>query len=244
MTTGDTRSRLRLVVIQALVFSLFATLLVRLYYLQVVGGEHYAEQAASQSLREVVVQPQRGLIVDDMGRPLVANRTSWVVSIDRGTLAKLSEDEQRALLRPRLAASSTSRSPGSAGCSPPAATTRAWRATAGTARRSSRCPVAVDVPQPIALRVLEQPEDFPARDRRAAEPARLPAAVRHQPGARARLPQPDHRRRATTMREDGRRPSVNGASVGRPGRRREAVRRVAARDARLQRRSRSTRWAG
>ena len=32
------------------------------------------------------------------GRPLVANRTSWVVSIDRGTLAKLPEAEQRALL--------------------------------------------------------------------------------------------------------------------------------------------------
>ena len=39
----------------------------------------YHAQAASQSVRDIVVQPQRGLIVDDMGRPLVANRTSWVV---------------------------------------------------------------------------------------------------------------------------------------------------------------------
>ena len=61
-STGENRSRLRLVVIQALVFSLFATLLVRLYYLQVVSGEEYAAQAASQSVREIVVQPQRGLI--------------------------------------------------------------------------------------------------------------------------------------------------------------------------------------
>jgi penicillin-binding protein 2 len=90
------------VVIQALVFSLFATLLVRLYYLQVVSGDHYAAQAASQSVREVVVQPQRGLIVDDMGRPLVTNRTSWVVSIDRGTLAKLSDDEQQGPAAPGL----------------------------------------------------------------------------------------------------------------------------------------------
>ncbi len=37
----DSRSRLRLVVIQALVFSLFATLFVRLCYLQVVSGEEY-----------------------------------------------------------------------------------------------------------------------------------------------------------------------------------------------------------
>ena len=98
MTSGENRSRLRLVVIQALVFSLFATLLIRLWYLQVVGGEEYAAQAASQSVREIVVQPQRGLIVDDEGRPLVANRTSWVVSIDRGTLAKLPEVEQDDLL--------------------------------------------------------------------------------------------------------------------------------------------------
>ena len=38
-------------------FSLFATLFVRLCYLQVVGGEEYQAQAASQSVREIVVQP-------------------------------------------------------------------------------------------------------------------------------------------------------------------------------------------
>ena len=158
--TGETSSRLRLVVIQALVFSLFATLLVRLWYLQVASGEQYAEQAASQSRREIVVQPQRGLIVDDVGRPLVANRTSWVVSIDRGTLAKLSEAEQRALLRrvsrvtdvavPRLHRLLT--------------TCGEERSVVGDCWNGSPfqpVPVAVDVPQPMALRVLEQPEDFP-----------------------------------------------------------------------------------
>jgi penicillin-binding protein 2 len=70
------RSRLRLVVVRVLVFSLFATLFARLYYLQVVSGETYHARAASQSLREVVVAPHRGLIVDDQGRPRVANRLS------------------------------------------------------------------------------------------------------------------------------------------------------------------------
>jgi cell division protein FtsI/penicillin-binding protein 2 len=61
-TTRSHRSRLRLLVVQALVFSLFATLFVRLYYLQVVGGEEsYQAKAASQSVRDIVVQPQRGL---------------------------------------------------------------------------------------------------------------------------------------------------------------------------------------
>ena len=53
--TGSQRSRLRLVVVQALVFSLFATLFVRLYYLQVIGGETYQAQAADQSVRDIVV---------------------------------------------------------------------------------------------------------------------------------------------------------------------------------------------
>ena len=102
MSTGSPRSggsgRLRLVVIQALVFALFATLFARLYYLQVVSGDEYHAQAASQSVREIVVQPQRGLIVDDMGRPLVANRTSWVVSIDRTMLEKMTEHQQEVLV--------------------------------------------------------------------------------------------------------------------------------------------------
>src|SRR5690242_15669307 len=94
-----TRSgRLRLIVLQALVFSLFATLFARLYYLQVVGGDEYHAQAASQSVRDIVVQPQRGLIVDDMGRPLVANRLSWVVSVDRTLLGKMTDHQQEVLL--------------------------------------------------------------------------------------------------------------------------------------------------
>jgi len=160
MRSGENRSRLRLVVIQALVFSLFATLLIRLWYLQVVGGEEYAAQAASQSVREIVVQPQRGLIVDDQGRPLVANRTSWVVSVDRGTLAKLPEVEQDDLLRRVARVTDVS-------------VTRIHRllttcgddkSVVGDCWNGSPfqpVPIAVDVPEPMALRVLEQPEDFP-----------------------------------------------------------------------------------
>src|ERR1044072_3961344 len=96
---ATTRSgRLRLIVLQVLVFSLFATLFARLYYLQVVGGEEYHAQAASQSVRDIVVQPQRGLIVDDLGRPLVATRLSWVVSVDRTLLGKMTGHQQDVLL--------------------------------------------------------------------------------------------------------------------------------------------------
>src|SRR4051812_40438633 len=156
-----TRSgRLRLVVVQALVFSLFATLFARLYYLQVVGGDEYHAQAASQSVRDIVVQPQRGLIVDDMGRPLVANRTSWVVSVDRSLLAKLTDRQQRVLLG-RIA--------GVVGVPEREVHQRlvpcgAPGSVAGPCWNGSPyqpVPITTDVKQAVALRILEQPEDFP-----------------------------------------------------------------------------------
>lgn len=158
---GARRSRLRLIVLQALVFSLFATLLGRLYYLQVMSGETYSAQAASQSVRDIVVQPQRGLIVDDQGRPLVTNRTSWMVSIDRTTLGRLDAEEQERVLR-RLAEV----------VDVPVRQVRARLLDCGQDdARAGVCwngspfqpvPVAEDVSQRVALRILEQPEDFPS----------------------------------------------------------------------------------
>jgi penicillin-binding protein 2 len=155
------KSRLRLIVVQALVFSLFATLFARLWFLQVVGGEDYQAQAASQSIREIVVQPDRGLIVDAQGRPLVANRSSWVVSVDRTVLAKLPAEDQTTLLR-RVARAVDVKPAG----------IRARLLNCGDAGAvSGKCwngspyqpvPVATDVPQKVALRILEQGEDYPA----------------------------------------------------------------------------------
>jgi penicillin-binding protein 2 len=158
---GRERSRLRLIVLRVLVFSLFATLFARLYYLQVVSGETYHARAASQSLREVVVQPQRGLIVDDEGRPLVANRMAWVVSVDRTLYGRLSHHDQRVLLQ-RLAVAVRT----------PAHTLRQSLVTCGDPGSvRGRCwngspyqpvPVAENVRQAVALRILEQPEDYPS----------------------------------------------------------------------------------
>jgi penicillin-binding protein 2 len=157
----ERHTRLRLVVIQALALALFATLLSRLYYVQVLGGEEYRARAVSQSIREVVVQPERGLIVDAMGRPLVANRTAWVVAIDRTVLARMAPADRDALLD-RVAEVVEIR-PG---------LVRARLLDCGDSdARTGRCwngepyqpvPVATDVPQATALRILEQPEDYPA----------------------------------------------------------------------------------
>ena len=157
---GSQRSRLRLVVVQALVFSLFATLFVRLYYLQVVGGDDYQAMAADQSVRDIVVQPQRGLIVDDQGRPLVANRTSWVISMDRNVIDKMGE-RQRAELMRRVSVV--------VGETPEAIEQRlvtcghegSIRGTCWNGSPYQPVPVATDVSKDVALRMLEQPEDYP-----------------------------------------------------------------------------------
>ncbi len=153
-------TRLRLVVVQALAFSLFATLFVRLYYLQVVGGESYQAQAANQSVRDIVVQPQRGLIVDSQGRPLVANRTSWVISVDRTLLGKLEQDERTELVR-RVAvvvdAEPDDVEASLVTCGDPGSV----RDVCWNGSPYQPVPVATDVSKDVALRVLEQPEDYP-----------------------------------------------------------------------------------
>ncbi len=160
MARAVERSRVRLVVIQAMALALFATLGARLYYLQVVVGDAYAAKAADQSVRDIVVQPQRGLVVDAQGRALVANRQSWVVSVDRNVIGKL-EDAERTALVQRVAAAVELETDevearlldcGSEG----AETGTCWNGS-----RLQAVPIASDVDQDIALRVLEQPEDYP-----------------------------------------------------------------------------------
>ena len=153
------RGRLRVLVIQVLVFSLFATLFARLYYLQVVSGETYHARAASQSLRDIVVQPERGLIVDDQGRPLVANRTSWVVSVDRTLLGKLGRHGSNVVVK-RLARVLDME---------PARIRQKLLSCGDAGSKVGVCwngspyqpvPIAADVDKNLALRILEQPEDL------------------------------------------------------------------------------------
>ncbi len=160
MTAASHRSKLRLIVLQTLVFSLLATLGARLYYLQVISGEEYQGQAASQSVREIVVQPQRGLVVDAMGRPLVTNRLTWVVSMDRTLIGKMSEADRTELL---------ARTARAIGMKVPRITAKLLLcgdegSVAGECWNGSPyqpVPVAQDVKETAALRILEQPEDFP-----------------------------------------------------------------------------------
>jgi len=82
------RSTLRLIILGVLVASLLITLVGRLFFLQVLSGDVYRVAAKSNTVREVATPAVRGLILDQAGRPLVANRISLVVTVDRVTLRR------------------------------------------------------------------------------------------------------------------------------------------------------------
>lgn len=72
--------------LSALVVSLVATLLGRLWYLQVPTAEPYRVAASQNQVRDIVTQAPRGEVVDDMGRPLIDNKTALVVTVNRITV--------------------------------------------------------------------------------------------------------------------------------------------------------------
>ena len=155
-------SRTRLVVIQVLVVALMATLLGRLWYVQVVGGDAYQAQAAANAVRDVVVQPQRGLVVDAMGRPLATNRLLWVVSVNRTLFARLSRTERADLLRtlarmvdePLREVHDRLELCGQPGARPPP---RCWNGSP-----YQPVPIAHGVDERVAVDIQERREDFPA----------------------------------------------------------------------------------
>ncbi|MSW43982.1 MAG: penicillin-binding protein 2, partial [Actinobacteria bacterium] len=93
------RSTLRLMILGVLVISLLGTLVFRLFYLQLLSGESYRVAAKSNSVREVVNPAVRGLILDQAGRPLVSNRTSMVVTINRVTLEREADGGEKVIKR-------------------------------------------------------------------------------------------------------------------------------------------------
>ncbi|MFW5975249.1 MAG: penicillin-binding protein 2 [Desulfosalsimonas sp.] len=67
-----------MMLIAMLVFALFAA---RLFYLQILRGEHYRELSSNNCLRKQRIEPLRGLIYDREGRMLVDNRPSYDLQI-------------------------------------------------------------------------------------------------------------------------------------------------------------------
>jgi penicillin-binding protein 2 len=82
--TQNLRARLR--VIQVIIFVLLSVLIVRLYYLQIVNGERYAERAENQRIRLLRIPAPRGIIFDREERVLVESRPIYNVVMSRDDL--------------------------------------------------------------------------------------------------------------------------------------------------------------
>ncbi|MCL9795749.1 penicillin-binding protein 2 [Frankia sp. AgKG'84/4] len=151
------RMRIRVLLLRVLVLSLLVTLGARLWVLQILDGDHYRQVAETNRVREVVTPATRGMILDDRGQPLVRNRTSLVISVNR-SITDRQADQGKAVLA-RLA---------SVIGSPADELTRRIRFCGGQVRQPcwngspyQPVPVAKDVSPQQALAVIEHPDRFP-----------------------------------------------------------------------------------
>ncbi len=71
----------RLKALGIMLIVLFSLLTLRLWYLQVVQGEEYVQQAENNRISPVPIRAPRGAIYDRNGKPIVSNRPSYTVSL-------------------------------------------------------------------------------------------------------------------------------------------------------------------
>lgn len=85
---GIDRSKLRLLVLGAVVIGAFVILFSRLWFLQVLASEDYLQLAKENRVRKIESEPPRGRILDRNGEVLVANRSSLAVAIERDVVQR------------------------------------------------------------------------------------------------------------------------------------------------------------
>src|SRR5581483_4381255 len=76
-----------------LVVVMFAILTIQLARMQLVNGKEYQARAENNRLREIPILPQRGLIFDRTGVPLVENRPTYAAAVVAADLPKSRETE-------------------------------------------------------------------------------------------------------------------------------------------------------
>jgi penicillin-binding protein 2 len=86
------RVHARLLILAVLVMSLVATLAARAFSLQVVDAQDARTAAEDNRIRELIIPAARGMVLDQQGRALAANRISLDVSVDRRELRRLDDD--------------------------------------------------------------------------------------------------------------------------------------------------------
>jgi penicillin-binding protein 2 len=139
---------LRVKVLAVLVLAMFATLTTRLWFLQVLAAEHYQADAQDNAVRLIQVPAPRGVITDANGTPLVDNRASVVITINRQDLG---EETERVLFDLSQLLDVPADELGA-------------RLDDPRYYVFSPVPVAIDVPKRVAYYIKEHDHDFPGVD--------------------------------------------------------------------------------
>jgi penicillin-binding protein 2 len=93
------RLRGRLLVVAVLTASLFATMMARLYWVQVLDPHKPVQTAGATHVGTVVLPAPRGQIVDASGTPLVDNTSVQTITVDRETLMAQRDHGQSVLTK-------------------------------------------------------------------------------------------------------------------------------------------------
>src|SRR5215217_3181583 len=72
---------LRVSILSGIAIAIFSVLFLRLWYVQILSGDKYRNEANDNRIREIRVQAPRGDILDRNGKVLVANRTQLAVQV-------------------------------------------------------------------------------------------------------------------------------------------------------------------
>jgi penicillin-binding protein 2 len=174
--------QLRLGIVAIVVVSLFATLLVRMWSLQVIESERYTVASEANRVRVIADEAPRGRILDVNGRVIVDNRISRIVTIDRSELDTL-DDAARDDLLSRLAAELT-------GFGVPSKVDRLeGRLVDPQYDPVQPIPVAIDVPQSFEIFLSERSAEFPGVEVRRTSVRNYPngAAAAHLVGYVGRI---------------------------------------------------------
>jgi penicillin-binding protein 2 len=151
------RSPKRLGIIVTLVVSMMLTLFARLYYVQLLDPNKPSQTAHLLHDGYIVVPAPRGLIVDARGRPLVANTSVQVITVDRDVLLKLPDQGKAVLgrLARLLGKDAALLTKEITPCSPKVP------APCWTGQPYQPVPVATKAPTRVVLTVSEHREQYP-----------------------------------------------------------------------------------
>ena len=83
---------LRVAILGGVAFALFAIVFLRLWFLQVLTGDQYRQDALDNRVRTVAISAPRGNILDRDGTPIVENRVATVVQLDPRRLPQAERD--------------------------------------------------------------------------------------------------------------------------------------------------------